>query len=249
MPRPRTVPDRDLLDAALALVRAAGPQGLTFAALASRTGLAASTLVQRFGTKAALLRAALSRAWDRLDAETASAAAAAPPGPRGLIELLTRLSGQYGVGDAFADQLLILREDLRDPVLRARGQRWLATLAKAVGQRLDRAPGSAEGLGALIVTHWQGSVTIWSFTRHTALDVAVRDSLEGLFARLGLGVSPAASDPGPGWSAGATGRTSGPSGPGRGGGASSAEAPPAEAGARRDRPDPPPPADGASAVR
>ena len=67
MPRKRTISDQDLLDAALVVVRAVGPEALTFAAAASASGLAASTLVQRFGTKAGLLRAALLRAWDLLD--------------------------------------------------------------------------------------------------------------------------------------------------------------------------------------
>ena len=49
------------------MVRDAGPEALTFAAAAAESGLAASTLVQRFGSKAGLLRAALLRAWDLLD--------------------------------------------------------------------------------------------------------------------------------------------------------------------------------------
>jgi AcrR family transcriptional regulator len=122
MPRKRTISDQDLLDAALVVVRAAGPEALTFAAAASASGLAASTLVQRFGTKAGLLRGALLRAWDLLDEQTAAAAAAAGPGPGGVVDMLVGLSGSYDAHD-FADQLRVLREDLRDPVLRERGQR------------------------------------------------------------------------------------------------------------------------------
>ena len=136
MPRKRTIPDQDLLDAALVVVRAAGPEALTFAAAAGASGLAASTLVQRFGTKAGLLRAALLRAWDLLDEQTAAAAAAAGPGAEGVVDMLVRLSGCYDAHD-FADQLRVLREDLRDPVLRERGQRWLALLGQEVERRLE----------------------------------------------------------------------------------------------------------------
>jgi AcrR family transcriptional regulator len=184
MPRQRTVPDEHLLDVALAVVRERGPEALTFGALAARVDLAASTLVQRFGTKAGLLRAALTLAWDRLDAETAAEMATAGDGAAGVVELLVRLTGQYDPDDDFADQLLILREDLRDPVLRARGRAWIATLADAVEQRLERDPGDARGLGALVVTHWQGSLTVWSFERGAPLPTAVRASLEDLLARL-----------------------------------------------------------------
>ena len=184
MPRKRTVPDDDLADAALALVREAGPAALTFAALASRTGLAGSTIVQRFGTKAQLLRAALARAWDRLEEETATATAEAAPGADGVVEMLVRLSGQYDPDDEFADQLLILREDLRDPVLRARGRAWLATLSDAIELRLVDAPGGAGGLGVLVVAQWQGTLTVWSFRRDGALPDAVRVALESLVDRL-----------------------------------------------------------------
>jgi AcrR family transcriptional regulator len=187
MPRKRTVTDDDLADAALALVREAGPAALTFAALAPRAGLAGSTIVQRFGTKAALLRAALSRAWDHLDRETAAASAAATAGPDGVIDLLVRLSGQYDPDDEFADQLLILREDLRDPVLRERGRAWLATLVEAIETRLTAWRGDARGLGPLVVAQWQGTLTVWAFRREGSLPDAVRGALDELFAHLGDG--------------------------------------------------------------
>ena len=183
MPRKRTIPDQDLLDAALVVVRAAGPEALTFAAAAGASGLAASTLVQRFGTKAGLLRAALLRAWDLLDEQTAAAAAAAGPGAEGVVDMLVRLSGCYDAHD-FADQLRVLREDLRDPVLRERGQRWLALLGQEVERRLG--PAAPDGIGELVVAHWQGTLTVWGFTRSTPLSEAVRTALTALLAHLRL---------------------------------------------------------------
>lgn len=181
MPRKRTISDQDLLDAALVVVRAAGPEALTFAAAAGASGLAASTLVQRFGTKAGLLRAALLRAWDLLDEQTAAATAAAGPGAGGVVDMLVGLSGSYDAHD-FADQLRVLREDLRDPVLRERGQRWLALLGQEVQRRLE--PAAPDGLGELVVAHWQGTLTIWGFTRATPLSEAVRSALTDLLDRV-----------------------------------------------------------------
>jgi AcrR family transcriptional regulator len=185
MPRKRTISDDALLDAALVIVRASGPDALTFAALAPRAGLAGSTIVQRFGTKAALLQAALSRAWDLLDEATATAIDNAAPEPLGVIDMLVDLSGQYDPQD-YADQLLLLREDLRNPVLRARGRAWLATLTEAIDQRLDQATGGAAGLGELVVAQWQGTLTVWGFARSAPLESAVRTALEVLFDRLGF---------------------------------------------------------------
>lgn len=183
MPRKRTIPDDTLLDAALVIVRRSGPESLTFAALAAPTGLAPSTLVQRFGTKAALLRAALSRAWDLLDEQTAAALAAAENGRRGVIDLLVSLSGQYDGArdpDQFADQLLILREDLRDPVLRDRGASWIALLSGEIEARLAGPGVDVGGLGRLVVSQWQGALTVWSFTRDAPLPESVRRSLESV---------------------------------------------------------------------
>lgn len=181
MPRKRTIPDEDLLDAALELVHQEGPEALTFGALAARTGLAGSTLVQRFGSRRALLRAALVRAWDQLDRRTAKADAAAGEGRDGVIELLVTLTGGYPdtATDEFADQLLVLREDLRDPVLRARGEAWIAELVAAIDRRLAGAP-----VGPLVVAHWQGLVTVWAFTRPAPLVTFVAESLDELLTRL-----------------------------------------------------------------
>ncbi len=183
MPRPRTIADEVLLDAALEIIHRSGPSRLSFATLAERVGLAASTLVQRFGTKEALLRGALLRAWDRLDADTTAAIEAASPDGAGVIDLLVALSGQYDAHD-YAEQLLVLREDLRDSVLRTRGATWIDTLAAAIESRLVDAPGGPDGLGVQVVAQWQGTLTVWSFTRPGRVDVVVRHALEDLLARL-----------------------------------------------------------------
>jgi AcrR family transcriptional regulator len=190
MPRKRTITDEALLDAALLLVREEGPAALSFGALSARVGLAGSTIVQRFGTKAGLLEAALGRAWDDLDAQTAAADAGAPTGPDGVVDLLVALSGQYDPED-YADQLLLLREDLRNPVLRERGARWLATLYAAIERRLagdgdgpTDGPDPASGLGPLVVAQWQGTLTIWGFTRQAPLDELVGAMLRDLLRRV-----------------------------------------------------------------
>lgn len=180
MPRPRTIADETLLDAALEIVHRDGPASLSFGALAAHVGLAGSTLVQRFGTKADLLRATLLRAWDGLDEATAAAIAAAPSGVDGVVELFVGLTASHHEDD-YAEQLPVLREDLRDPVLRRRGEQWLATLTAAVDARLDRAP---PGTGQLVVAQWQGALTVWAFTRDGSLDNAVRDALSRLLARI-----------------------------------------------------------------
>jgi len=178
MPRPKSLPDESVLEHALALMRRNGPEALSFGALARETGLSGATLVQRFGTKPGLVKAATSHAWNLLDRATAEAIATAPDGPDGVVMLLLALSG-YGDIETYADNLLILREDLRDPDLRARGRDWHAVLLAAIAARLpDRDPSFA----AVILDAWQGSLLWWSFDPAEKVEHHVERRLRDLLA-------------------------------------------------------------------
>lgn len=181
MPRPKTQSDEVVLRAALELMYEEGPEALTFAALSKRCGLSGATIVQRFGTKAALKREALLIAWDRLEAETARLAGAVPKSAEGAIELLVGLTGQYGDIDTYAEGLLILREDLRDPALRARGAAWRDQLCSAL-EACFAGAGIAAGAGMLAATHWQGALLWWGFDPRQPVEQYVEHSLRGFVA-------------------------------------------------------------------
>lgn len=183
--RPRSVSDTDLLDAALSLMIHGGPEAVTFAAVSAATQLAPATLVQRFGSKAALLKVALVRAWDLLDAETEAAAAATPPTPEGAVAMLVRLSAGYPEGDAFADQLLLLREDLRDPELRLRGAAWRARLTALLAPRLADAAGPREDRAREMSALWQGALIWWAFEGDGTAAASIAATLRDWCARLG----------------------------------------------------------------
>lgn len=183
MARPRTVADEQVLDAALALMLAKGPESVTFAAVAEVTRLAPATLVQRFGSKPALVKAVLARAWDLLDARTEALAAATEPTPAGAVALLERLS-DYPADDAYADQLMVLREDLRDADLRARGVRWGDRLAAILAPRLADAAGPREDRAREMTALWQGTVLWWAFERRGTPAAAVAAALAVWCSRL-----------------------------------------------------------------
>jgi AcrR family transcriptional regulator len=178
MPRPKILPDSEVLKTAYALVHGHGPDALTFATLARACGLSASTLVQRFKSKADLVRSTLSYAWDGLDEKTATFSAKAPKTPAGAIQLLTMLSKDYGEIEAYADALLILREDLRDPALRARGAKWKAVLTRALEECFAAVPHAPRGIGLLMASQWQGSLLWWSFDPKGRVEDYVEDNLE-----------------------------------------------------------------------
>lgn len=163
-----------------------GPSGLSFAKAAGATGLAPATLVQRFGTRARMVEAILLRAWDQLDEATAAADAEASFDPAGAIELLLRLTDSGFAEYDFTDGLLLLREDIRNPVLRARGAEWGAHLANALGRRLCDDAYRANQLGWQMASLWQGTLVWWAFRQDTAPDIKVSESLEDWCRSVGV---------------------------------------------------------------
>jgi AcrR family transcriptional regulator len=184
MPRQKILSDRDVLAAALRLMHEQGPEALTFAALSGASGLSGATLVQRFGTKAALRQAALLHAWDRLDEKTAALAEKAPRTPAGAVRLLVGLSRDYGGIETYVEGLLVLREDLRDPVLRARGAVWRDVLSAVLDQCFAVVPHAPRGIGLMLAAQWQGSLLWWGFDPREPVERYVEKSLKRFVAAI-----------------------------------------------------------------
>jgi AcrR family transcriptional regulator len=184
--RSKTISDDQLLDRLIAAVMEHGPAGLSFAKASKAAGLAAATLVQRFGTRDGMVEAILLRAWDRLDEETSAADAEASADPAGAIWLLLRLTNSGAAEYDFTDGLLLLREDIRNPLLRARGAEWGARLADALGRRLCDDLGRGAQLGWQMASLWQGTLVWWAFRRDAEPDVKVAEALEDWCRSLGV---------------------------------------------------------------
>jgi AcrR family transcriptional regulator len=184
MTRPKTQPDEQVLEAALRLIHGHGPEALTFERLAKACGLSGATLVQRFGNKAQLKQRTLLHAWDGLDRNTRDLAARLPKTPAGAIELLVGLSQGYGGIESYAEGLLVLREDLRDPLLRTRGAAWKTSLCDALAACFASIPGQPRDIGLLMASHWQGSLLWWSFDPVIEVATYVEDSLNRFVAAI-----------------------------------------------------------------
>lgn len=129
------------------------------------------------GDREALIQAALLHAWDRLDVATEAADAEEPVTADGATSVLLRLMPPEAAERNLTDGLLLLREDIRNPVLRARGAAWGGRLARALGRRMDPASGG-ERLGWQMASVWQGAQTWWAFTRDGPPEVSIRRALE-----------------------------------------------------------------------
>jgi AcrR family transcriptional regulator len=184
MPRPKILSDAEVLKAAHRLIHEEGPEALTFARMAGACGLSAATLVQRFKSKAGLIQSTLLQAWDGLDEKTARLAATMPKTPAGAIRLLVGLSRNYGGIESYANGLLVLREDIRDPQLRARGAAWKRALSRALDDCFSQVPHAPPGIGLLMATQWQGSLLWWSFDPRGKVERYVEDSLKRFVAAI-----------------------------------------------------------------
>ncbi len=155
MARARSVPDETVLAAVRALLARDGPRGATFAAVAREAGLSGPSLVQRYGDREGMLRAALAAGWEALETRTAAAIAAAPPGPKGAAQLLKSLGSGAG-----ADELAVLASGLDDKVLRRRAATWRGAVEAALAERLGGGRKAAAEAAAILFLAWQGRM-LW----------------------------------------------------------------------------------------
>lgn len=158
MSRSRTIPDADIFAAIRALLAAGGDKAVAFSAVARATGLAAPTLVQRYGSRDGMVRAAMLASWDSLDATTTTAEADAPLSPKGGLGLLKAL----GVDQGEPAYITLLATDFRDPMLRARAAAWRARVEAALAVRMGGGAKGREAAGLLFAA-WQGQI-LWETT-------------------------------------------------------------------------------------
>ena len=180
MARRKVISDESVLAAALRVMTAKGPSDFTLADIAAAAGIAPATLVQRFGDKRGLVVAAFAQ-----DNEAfARALASLPPGSGaeaviGVFRLLT--PGIDDVG-AFADQLLWLRQDMRDPDLNHLARERFRLLREAVAARLPPLPVPPGEAARLVEAQWQGALNQWGIAPEGRLVDFVTANLEAWFS-------------------------------------------------------------------
>ncbi|MDP3958888.1 MAG: TetR family transcriptional regulator [Pseudorhodobacter sp.] len=155
MARTKSISDDAVLATVRQLLATGGDKAVTFASVAQAARLAAPTVVQRFGSREAMLRAALVAAWDALDAATAVAEAEAPMTAKGAQGLLKALATMHPEAVDPAG----LAAGFRDAALRARATGWRARIEAALAARLGAGVDGREA-AALLFAAWQGQL-LW----------------------------------------------------------------------------------------
>ncbi len=152
MARTKLISDRDVFQQVLTLLLQNGEKAVTFSTVSAATGLAPTTLVQRFGSCNEMILSAIAQAWQELDNLVEAAnldAAALNKGLPGLLKLF--------VGPVDPGALLTL--SLRDPALIGRAKAWRDKVEQAIAARLE-VSAKAKETAALIFAAWQGRM-LW----------------------------------------------------------------------------------------
>src|SRR5712691_2374729 len=114
-PRPRQISDEAILMATMRVMQRRSPADLTLADVAKEAGVVPATLIQRFGTKRALLLATVKTAPAGVPAQFAAARARYASPLKALIELFVDCTGFSSTPESMANGLAYLQIDLTDP--------------------------------------------------------------------------------------------------------------------------------------
>jgi AcrR family transcriptional regulator len=172
MGRNRTIPDDAIFSAIRTLLAEGGEKAVAFSTVSRATGLAGPTLVQRYGSRDAMLRAALMRAWNGLESLTEAAEVEAPLTAKGAAQLLKALSGE----EADTADLALLAADFRDPALRARAAAWRDRVEGALALRLGGGVKGREA-AAILFAAWQGQA-LWQMAGERSF--RIKDAIKRL---------------------------------------------------------------------
>ncbi|HVL48957.1 MAG TPA: helix-turn-helix domain-containing protein [Candidatus Thermoplasmatota archaeon] len=186
MARPRTASDARILEATRRAVARVGPYRMTLADVEREAGITASAIVQRFGSKRALLL--------RLVADGAAQAGSALAPKRGeapldvLVDGLAR-EASFATPESIAGSLAFLGLDVADDAFRKHALAFLAARGEAVRallrrarRRGDLARVEIDALARSVEVAYHGSLIRWALAREGPASDEVRRDIEAVLA-------------------------------------------------------------------
>ena len=188
-PRRRKAEDVDVFAALVRVMLRRGPAELTLRAIAAEAGVTAGALVQRFGSKQALLHAHARHAAATGDIGVATSARATTASPLQTIRAAAAIHASLAESPRAAlRNLAYLQNDLADPLLRrhllrlkrAARARYEQLLADAVRAGELRSGTDVCMLARLIEVTLDGSFLAWTLYREGAAAERLRDDLDAV---------------------------------------------------------------------
>ena len=183
--RSRTVSDADILTATGRAISRAGAARLTLADVAAEAGLAAPTLVQRFGSKRGLLLAFARQGPPAARAHFAAVRRRHPSPVRALLAALSGMAGPVDRPEALANHLTVLHLDLTDPEFHALALEHARTVVGELQGLLDAAVQAGDlglcdtgRLASGIQVAYNGALITWAIHRQGRLTTWIRGQAE-----------------------------------------------------------------------
>jgi AcrR family transcriptional regulator len=186
-PRPRTIPNEDILAATAAVIGRVGPARFTLADVAGEVGLSPATLVQRFGSKRGLLLALAQGSVGYAEACFAAVRAAHASPLSALMSAATEMTRHTRSPEEMANHLAFLQIDLSDPdfhrlaveITRSNLAGYRALLEEAVSAG-ELIPCDTTRLSFVIDAIAGGALISWAILREGTSEAWVRKDLETL---------------------------------------------------------------------
>jgi AcrR family transcriptional regulator len=174
LPRPRSITDDQLLDAAGRVLLRRGASAFTIADVAAEAGIAPATVLQRYTSKYNLLLAYGRRATERAGRPFDQVEAAGLSPLAALWQVLFALA--EGLEQGLDVGISLLAEDMRDPALREAAaaharvveERLCGALARAMAAG-ELPPGDAAALARTVQAIWNGALIQWGLRREGSL--------------------------------------------------------------------------------
>jgi AcrR family transcriptional regulator len=167
-PRPRTVDDPTILEAAIRVLGRIGPEKLTLAQVGDEAGLSAATLVQRFGSKRELLLGVMRHAIDGMHSRQVAANEAYESALDAIFASAMDRSPPYGGPEVIGNLLAFYLSDLTDPEFRALAAENSRQAVDGFRVLLDKAVANGELAESWVDTQ-QLSEAIYSLVMGTLL--------------------------------------------------------------------------------
>ena len=189
MPRPKTIDDDAVLDAAGRVIDRGGPSQLTLAAVAKEVGLAPATLVQRFESKRGLLLALARRGADGAGGSLRAASRRQRSPSRALVSGLVDMSARVAAPETMANQIAFLQVDLSEPEFHRLALEHAIAVRAEIKALLDAAVAAGElkiddttRVAQAVQTTYNGALITWAIHRKGPLATWLRRELETLLA-------------------------------------------------------------------
>jgi AcrR family transcriptional regulator len=186
-PRPRTVQDTAILDAAIEVLSRIGPEKMTLADVGSAVGLSAATLVQRFGSKRDLLLALVRHMTGEIDNRFEAAMANNESPLDAIFAAATDRAGKVATHVSLGNRLSFYMSQLEDPEFHVVAientrraidgfQRMLDAAVEA-GELTEGYTDTAQ-LAETIYSMQMGSLLVWAVMNEGSFKAKVRRDMD-----------------------------------------------------------------------